>query len=53
LKELSSKNRKWSIQKEEEKEELINLNKYSENFYYEERRKRVRKKISPGNNKSL
>ena len=47
------KKRKRSIQKEEEREELTNLNKYIKNFYYEERRQHVRKKIIPGNNKSL
>jgi hypothetical protein len=47
------KKRKRSVQNEEEKEELADLNKYIKNVYYEERKQHVRKKIIPGNNKSL
>jgi hypothetical protein len=47
------KKRKRSVQREEEKEELAKLNKYIKSFYFEERKQHVRKKIIPGNNKSL
>jgi hypothetical protein len=47
------KKRKRSVQTEDEKDEIAKLNRYIKNHYYEERKQHVRKKIIPGNNKSL
>ncbi len=47
------KKQKHHTQKEHEKGELKTLNKYIRNYYYDERRTHVRRKIIPGNNKSL
>ena len=47
------KKRKWRNLNEDEKEELKNINKSIRNFYYEERKQRIRRRIVPGNNKSL
>ena len=47
------KKRKHHTQQEHEKDELKTLNKYIRNYYYDERKMHVRRKIIPGNNKSL
>ena len=47
------KKRKWKDLSEDEKDELKNINKLIRNFYYEERKQRIRRRIVPGNNKSL
>jgi len=45
--------RKRTALSDQEKNEVTHLNKYINNFYYEDRKQHVRKKIIPGNNKSL
>ena len=47
------KKRKHHMQQEHEKDELKALNKYIRSYYYDERKTHVRRKIIPGNNKSL
>ena len=47
------KKRKRKNQTEDEKEELMGLNKFIRNYHYEERKQHIRKKIVPGNSKSL
>ena len=47
------KKRKRINQNDEEKQEMKNITKSIRNFYYEERKANVRRKIVPGNNKSL
>ena len=47
------KKRKHHTQAENEKEELKALNKFIRHYHYEERRMHIRRKIIPGNNKSL
>ena len=47
------KKRKHHIQSEGEKQELKALNKFIRHYHYEERKMHIRRKIIPGNNKSL
>ena len=47
------KKQKHHMQQEHEKDELKALNKYIRSYYYDERKTHVRRKIIPGNNKSL
>ena len=45
--------RKRNTQSEDEKAEIVEINKKIRNHYYRERRENVRRKIIPGNTKSL
>ena len=47
------KKRKVRDLTEAEKEEIKSINKSMKSFYYEERKQKVRRRIVPGNNKSL
>ena len=47
------KKRRRQDQTEEEKQEIRNLSRSIKNHYFEERKQNVRRKIVPGNNKSL
>ena len=47
------KKRKRTSQSDKDKRELEAMNKYIRNYHYEERRQKIRRKIKPGNTKSL